>query len=110
MLDIHYVKMANDDRSREDLERGGDEEDKGRAPTDSCPSDTDSCPSDTDSCPSDDSQDEEQGELPELKKFAPKPQPLQRRRSSIQKMIDLVLEKEDEVRNVTDHVTKHPRS
>ena len=90
--------MVEDDRDSIDLERDGNGRGSSkRTPTDSCPSDTDSCPSDTDSCPSD-SEDEEQGELPEMIKFEPKPQPLQRRRSSIQKMIDVLMEKEDEVR------------
>ncbi|KAL5268702.1 hypothetical protein ACHWQZ_G002521 [Mnemiopsis leidyi] len=95
--------MGDDDKKSVDLERDGNGSAEKPAPadscpsdTDSCPSDTDSCPSDTDSCPSDSTENENDGVLPELKKFDPKPQPIQRRKSSIQKMIELVLEKEDE--------------
>ena len=113
--------MGDDDKKSVDLERDGNGSAEKPAPvdscpsdTDSCPSDTDSCPSDTDSCPSDSTENENDGVLPELKKFAPKPQPIQRRKSSIQKMIELVLEKEDEVRvnsqvgliHVTSHLTR----
>ena len=47
----------------------------------------------TDSCPSDDSTFTED-ELPELKKFSP-PKHQERRRSSIQRIIELVMEKEE---------------
>ena len=97
--------MEDDDKKSVDLERDGNGGpgkrslvDSCPSDTDSCPSDTDSCPSDTDSCPSDSTENEDDGDLPELKTFEPKPQPIQRRKSSIQKMIELVLEKEDEVR------------
>ena len=110
--------MGDDDKKSVDLERDGNGSAEKPAPvdscpsdTDSCPSDTDSCPSDTDSCPSDSTENENDGVLPELKKFDPKPQPIQRRKSSIQKMIELVLEKEDEVRFNSQveliHVTSH---
>lgn len=82
-----------DDKNSVDLERDGN---GNVARKGSCPSDTDSCPSDTDSCPSD-STGEEEGELPEMKKFSPPKPQLHRRKSSIQKMIDLVLEKGEEV-------------
>ena len=99
--------MAMDDLASLDLERdanGGVRSPTDSCPsdTDSCPSDTDSCPSDTDSCPSDDPQDEENTELPELKTFSPKKPPLQRRKSSIQRMMELVLDK-DEVSYVTNN-------
>ena len=66
-----------------------------RTPPDSCPSDSDSCPSDTDSCPSD-STEEEGGELPEMLKFEAK-KPAARRKSSIARMISLVMDQADEV-------------
>ena len=56
---------------------------------------TDSCPSDTDSCPSDSTEEEEEEALPEMKKFEEKA-PV-RRRSSLAKMISLVIDTEDEV-------------